>query len=580
MDDTPSIIEQEKAPASSTGKIPKSKRSRRIVWIIVGIVILLIGAVAAWWLLKPKDIKDTVTQATVPAKEEVKVVEAEDTTPLGKFITPKTGETWLATPKQLPNLGLSPEGDGNSDGTSYYWEVGARAGNTIILRDEPVPGEYVRVFERTPEGAYRLVAQPISTALLGEDERGYAADDLRSDIQIDWETHYDSLSMPAELDLGQGERVTRTWGRMGSVATNQEGTKVTDVAKYGKSVLQRLEIPNADTGLANVGYRMLFPSGRAVTLNYTPVTEILETYRWDSGVKATVTVDGAESPDSLKPIARGCGYLQGVTIYPGVKKEQLEAVGTTDRGAIVYRLKDHEASLYRLAYNEYVEYMKSEDNQALTKAAFIEANAVVMIESPNNGWLVYVRNSFAPQYGCGKPVIYLYPTRTINVSVRVGADVTVSDPSYPVGGWREVTAEPSGQLTYQGRQYDSLFWEGTGYGPYPAITSGVIVARSEAVNVIEKQLRQQGLHQQEIDDFMAYWADKIPHRPYVRLTWLTQQQIDTLAPLYLSERPDTTIRVFLDMAGLDVPIFLAPQTLTAPDRRGFTVVEWGGLVNM
>lgn len=69
-----------------------------------------------------------------------------------------------------------------------------------------------------------------------------------------------------------------------------------------------------------------------------------------------------------------------------------------------------------------------------------------MIESPNNGWLVYVRNSFAPQYGCGKPVIYLYPTRTINVSVRVGADVTVSDPSYPVGGWREVTVEPSGQL--------------------------------------------------------------------------------------------------------------------------------------
>lgn len=578
MDDISPTPAQEETPISGGEKVPRRKHPRRIVWIVVSVVLLLVGAAVTWWLLRPKET--ATQQATAPA-EEVKVVEAEDTTPLGRFITPKTGETWLSTPKQLANLNLSPEADANSDGASYYWEVGARAGNTIIFRDEPVPGEYVRVFERTPEGAYRLIAQPITTALLSEEERQYVAEDLSSGIQIDWETRYDSLSMPAELGLGQGERVTRSWGRMGSVATNQEGTKITDVAKYGKSVLQRLEVPNVDTGLANVGYRMLFPLGRAVTLDYAPVTEILEAYRWDSGVKATVTVDGTESPDSLKPIARGCGYLQGVTIYPGVKKDQLEAVGTTDKGVIVYRLKDSEAGLYQLAYNEYVEYMKTEENsQPLTKTAFIEANAVVMIESPNNGWLVYVRNSFAPQYGCGKPVIYLYPTQTTTLSVRVGAEVTVSDPHYPVGGWREVTAEPSGRLTYQGKQYGSLFWEGTGYGSYPGITGGVVVARSEAAKVIEKQLSQQGLNRQEISDFMEYWTDKIPNRPYVRLTWLTRQQIDTLAPLYLSEQPDTTIRVFLDMAGLEAPIFLAPQTLTAPDRRGFTVVEWGGLVSM
>ena len=29
---------------------------------------------------------------------------------------------------------------------------------------------------------------------------------------------------------------------------------------------------------------------------------------------------------------------------------------------------------------------------------------------------------------------------------------------------------------------------------------------------------------------------------------------------------------------LDKPVDIEPQTLTAPDRTGFTVVEWGGSV--
>lgn len=555
-------------------------RSKRWVWGIVGLVVVL-SAVTAWWLLRD----DQATEiATPPEVQSPVVVEAGDTTPLGRFIAPKTGESWLATPKQLPNLGLSPEADAGSGQESYYWEVGARDGVTIIFRDEPVPGESVRVFEKTTDGAYSLIAQPISTAPLDDEGRHWAQSDLHASVKIDWDTRYDSLSMPTELDLAGGEKVTRTWGRLGRVATTSEGTHVTDVAKYGKSTLQRLEVPNADTGLTNIGYQMLFPTGRVVTLEYIPFTELLENYRWNDGKKATVTSDdGNTEPDSLKAIARGCGYLQGVTSYPGLKKDQVEAIGTTDRGEVVYHLKNKDAKLYQLSYEEYLDYKKADnrEHESVDKESFIASHAVVLIESPNNGMLVYVRNSYAPQYGCGKPVIYLYPTMTTTLSVGVGADVTISDPYYPVGGWRDVTAEPSGQLTYQGGHYRSLYWEGTGFGQYPAVTAGLVVPRAKAAIVIEAQLRRQGLNQQEIVDFMEYWADKIPNRPYVRLTWLTQQQIDVLAPLYLSEQPDTVIRVFLDMAGLDAPILLPPQSFsTPPERRGFTVIEWGGLVTM
>ncbi|MBQ3103312.1 MAG: hypothetical protein IJC58_03400 [Oscillospiraceae bacterium] len=48
------------------------------------------------------------------------------------------------------------------------------------------------------------------------------------------------------------------------------------------------------------------------------------------------------------------------------------------------------------------------------------------------------------------------------------------------------------------------------------------------------------------------------------------------AVLTVDPAPDTTIRVFMVWKGLDAPVEIAPQELTAPERVGFTLVEWGG----
>lgn len=54
--------------------------------------------------------------------------------------------------------------------------------------------------------------------------------------------------------------------------------------------------------------------------------------------------------------------------------------------------------------------------------------------------------------------------------------------------------------------------------------------------------------------------------------------MNILAPLRVNPNPTTVIRVFLDAKGLDTPITLTPQTFTKPERVGFTLVEWGGLL--
>ena len=48
------------------------------------------------------------------------------------------------------------------------------------------------------------------------------------------------------------------------------------------------------------------------------------------------------------------------------------------------------------------------------------------------------------------------------------------------------------------------------------------------------------------------------------------------AKLEVTPAPDTVIRVFMTYKPLDAPVQIQPQTLTAPERSGFTVVEWGG----
>ena len=48
------------------------------------------------------------------------------------------------------------------------------------------------------------------------------------------------------------------------------------------------------------------------------------------------------------------------------------------------------------------------------------------------------------------------------------------------------------------------------------------------------------------------------------------------AKLEVTPTPDTVIRVFMAYTPADTFVEIPPQTLTAPTRNGFTVVEWGG----
>ena len=54
------------------------------------------------------------------------------------------------------------------------------------------------------------------------------------------------------------------------------------------------------------------------------------------------------------------------------------------------------------------------------------------------------------------------------------------------------------------------------------------------------------------------------------------EEIEENMPLYISKTPDTLIRVMMEWKGLDEYKEVKEQKLEKAERKGFTVVEWGG----
>lgn len=178
-----------------------------------------------------------------------------------------------------------------------------------------------------------------------------------------------------------------------------------------------------------------------------------------------------------------------------------------------------------------------------------------------------------------KPVIYLYPTRAqqVHVTVAPRGGVTVSDPPYG-DGWT-VKATPEGSLqTSDGRVHPYLFWEsGLNERPLP-LKEGAVVAREDVGAFLGEALRTLGLSSHEAEDFTAYWLPLMTRSPFVAVRFATREEIETAAPLVVTPAPDTVIRVLMDFRALDAPMKLPEQRLApAPARKGFVVVEWGGL---
>ena len=174
-----------------------------------------------------------------------------------------------------------------------------------------------------------------------------------------------------------------------------------------------------------------------------------------------------------------------------------------------------------------------------------------------------------------KPVIYLYPEAETDVTVQLDyvGDLTCTYPAYD-GAWR-VAAAPDGTLTDEsGQTYRYLYWEGTDNVQYD-FSEGFCVPGSETAAFLEDALAQLGLTRAEANEFIIYWLPRMQENAYNLIAFQHEAYTES-ARLTITPEPDTLIRVFMAYRPLEKAVEIAPQTLTAPERTGFTAVEWGG----
>ena len=181
-----------------------------------------------------------------------------------------------------------------------------------------------------------------------------------------------------------------------------------------------------------------------------------------------------------------------------------------------------------------------------------------------------------PEIFYGKPVIYLYPETKTDITVRLPkTDLTVTYPAYN-DGWC-VTASPDGTLINHAdsKEYSYLFWEGV--GPLETdFSEGFCIRGEDTAAFLQETLSALGLTPREYNEFIVWWLPQMQDNGWnlINFVW---EEYDTAAPLDITPAPDTLLRVFMIWQAsenfVEIP---APNLPAAPQRNGFTVIEWGG----
>ena len=177
-----------------------------------------------------------------------------------------------------------------------------------------------------------------------------------------------------------------------------------------------------------------------------------------------------------------------------------------------------------------------------------------------------------------KPIIYLYPEEKTDVIVKLGNPefLSCTYPKYE-DEWK-VTANPDGNLVDKktGRNLYALYWEGENIPKEINIKEGFCVKGEDTIRFLEEKLEILGLNEREAEEFIIYWLPKMECNKYNYIRFETLEEQNTSMPLDVTPKPDSIIRIMMDWKALNEKIEIEEQKLNTPERKGFTVVEWGG----
>ncbi len=191
-----------------------------------------------------------------------------------------------------------------------------------------------------------------------------------------------------------------------------------------------------------------------------------------------------------------------------------------------------------------------------------------------------------------KPVIYLYNDIETDVKIKLNpkSKLTFTYPVYD-NEWNIKTLK-NGNLKLGDRTYPYLFWEGKQNqlafngtskldGYFNAI-DGFLIKTDTCVSFMEKTLTSMGLNSTEKTDFITFWGPRLEQHDYAFIQFIVDDAYsNTIAELEVTPKPTNTKRIFMCFNGSTLKskfsdLIISPQTFKKVDRKGLTLIEWGG----
>lgn len=567
-----------------------NKGSAKTIWLIAGAIILVgVAGVVGYWWPKPSTPNQPGAPTGYPVAPPPPVNYYSPPTTSGDAPTSTFGTvpdgvianiTWHPQ-KKIAKLGLfaDPADLGayqnvyHSEQYADYFEVGTisyqgKTGRVILAVAEAL--------EMGGPSSYRFVKYGGTTYALGKYSEletsptgGPPADGvLRDKVTIDDKTTIAGLEYPAEISgpLG-GRQLLKARGPV----TNFMFT----AAPQAEQLVFTSEVAGpVYTATTTNGFYVHLADGTEVVYTLEPGF-----YAKDSQVPQIVWNSGAKNTaEYAYTTTGGCGSSNWLAVVDTAVINPLTdliVAGKNSLGDDMYTLTDSNSPILKKLYKDFP------TDPPLPYAQFVAARPLLFWIDPFDRLVQLQNRKFAPMAECGKPVIYLYPRETTNVSVQIKPDsLSFTEPFYH-DGW-QVEAHPNGQLINLSdrKAYPYLYWEGQGK-IYSQPQAGWVVKSANLKSFLSGKLKALGLKQNEIADFLDFWLQRmeLENKPYYFITFMGNQTMDAIAPLTVVPHPDTVIRILMDYTPLDTPII--PKTfppIHTPRRTGFTVVEWGGVL--
>ncbi len=259
-------------------------------------------------------------------------------------------------------------------------------------------------------------------------------------------------------------------------------------------------------------------------------------------------------------------------------EKELKEVGVDEKGDKIYFPENPEHEILKNAYLGMGGFSPSTGRE-VSYSEFLEGRPLFFWKDPFGRLVKFTNSEFITHAEMAKPVIYLYPEKEKEVWVEVSpiSGITISDPEYN-DGWR-VVAKPDGKLreVSTDKTYPYLFWE-SGGKLYEQPKEGFVIKQKDVRKFLTDKLSLYAFNEIEINDFLEFWLPLMQDYPYYFITFLETEEMDKLAPLNVSPQPDTIIRILMDFSPLEEPMKVEELKINPQKRKGFTLMEWGGII--